>query len=104
MPLTSTKNPLLQTIRRAAGAGRPNEDGLIVAEGPHLVEEALRGEWQIEQVFATERARARYSQLLVRVKAEIVEVSEHAFASTAATETTQELLALLRPRNWSWRD
>jgi RNA methyltransferase, TrmH family len=69
-----------------------------------LVEEALRGEWQIEQVFATERTRARYSQLLLRVKAEIVEVSERAFASTAATETTQEILVLLRPRNWSWKD
>jgi RNA methyltransferase, TrmH family len=104
MQLTSTRNPVLQSIRRAAAAGRPTEDGLIVAEGPHLVEEALKGEWQIEQVFATERARARYSQLLFGVNAEIVEVSERAFASTAATETTQELLALLRPRNWSWRD
>jgi TrmH family RNA methyltransferase len=104
MQLSSTKNPVLQAIRRAAAAGRPTEDSLIVAEGPHLVEEALRGEWQIEQVFATERARARYSQLFLRVKAEIVEVSERAFASTAATETTQEVLALLRPRNWSWED
>jgi RNA methyltransferase, TrmH family len=104
MQLTSTKNPVLQAIRRAAVAGRPTEDGLIVAEGPHLLEEALRGEWQIEQVFATERARARYSQLLLRVDAEIVEVSERAFASTAATETTQEVLALLRPHSWSWKD
>ena len=104
MQLTSTKNPVLQAIRRAAAAGRPTEDGLIVAEGPHLVEEALRSHWHIEQVFATERARIRYSQLLVRVEAEIVEISERAFASTAATETTQEVLALLRPRDWSWKD
>jgi RNA methyltransferase, TrmH family len=104
MQLTSTRNPVLQAIRRAAASGRSTEDGLIVAEGPHLLEEALRGEWRIEQVFATERARARYSQLLLRVDAEIVEVSERAFASTATTETTQEVLALLRPRNWSWKD
>ncbi|MGI8962616.1 MAG: TrmH family RNA methyltransferase [Bryobacteraceae bacterium] len=104
MQLTSTKNPILQAIRRAAAAGRPTEDGLIVAEGPHLVEEALRSEWQVEQVFATERALARYSHLLLRVEIEIVEVSERAFASTAATETTQEVLALVRPRSWSWKD
>jgi TrmH family RNA methyltransferase len=104
MQLTSTKNPLLQTIRRAAAAGRPTEDGLIVAEGPHLLEEALRGEWQIEQVFATARARSRYSQILPKVDAEVVEVSERAFASTAATDTTQEVLALVRPRSWSWKD
>lgn len=94
----------MQAIRRAAAAGRPTEEGLIVAEGPHLLEEALRSEWQIEQVFATERAQSRYSQLFARVNAEIVEVSERAFASTAATETPQELLALLRPRTWSWND
>src|SRR5438045_60663 len=104
MQLTSTKNPVLQAIRRAAAAGRPTEDGLIVAEGPHLVEEASGGEWQIAQVFATARARARHSKLLLKVDAEIVEVSERAFASTAATDSTQEVLALMRPRHWSWKD
>jgi RNA methyltransferase, TrmH family len=69
-----------------------------------LLEEALRGEWQIEQVVATARARARYSQLLPKVDAEIVEVSERAFASTAMTDTSQEILALMRPRIWSWED
>ena len=104
MQLTSTKNPVLQAIRRAAAAGRPTEDGLIVAEGPHLVEEASGGEWQIAQVFATARARARHSKLLLKVDAETVEVSERAFASTAATDSTQEVLALMRPRHWSWKD
>lgn len=104
MQLTSTRNPVLQAIRRAAAGGRPTEDGLIVAEGPHLLEEALGGEWQIEQVFATARARARHSQLLSKVDAETVEVSERAFASTAATDSTQEVLALVRPCNWSWKD
>lgn len=104
MQLTSTKNPLLQAIRRAAAAGRPTEDGLIVAEGPHLIEEALSGEWQIEQIFATARARSRHSQLFLKLHAEVIEVSERAFASTAGTDSTQEILALLRPRQWSWRD
>jgi TrmH family RNA methyltransferase len=104
MQLTSTKNPLLQSIRRAAGAGRPLEDGLIVAEGPLLLEEALRGQWEIERVFATPGACDRHSGLLGRVGAETVEVSARAFASMAATETTQELLVLLRPRPWRWED
>jgi TrmH family RNA methyltransferase len=69
-----------------------------------LLEEALTGEWQIEQVFATAHARDRYSGLLSHLDAEIVEVSERAFASTAATDTTQEVLALLRPRKWAWQD
>ncbi len=104
MQLTSTKNPVLQSIRRAASAGRPTEAGLVVIEGPHLLEEALRSEWRIEQVFLTAQAQERHSQLLRSVHAEITEVSERAFAATASTETPQELLALLRPRSWVWKD
>jgi TrmH family RNA methyltransferase len=104
MQLTSTKNPLLQSIRRAVAAGRPTENGLIVAEGPHLVEEAVRSEWRIVQVFATSIARNRHAELLSQIDAELIEVSARAFASLAATESTQELLALLEPRRWSWED
>jgi len=104
MQLTSTKNPLLQAIRRAAAAGRPTEDGLIVVEGTHLVAEAVSGAWQIEQIFATARARARYAELLLKLDAELIEVSERAFASTASTDTPQEILALMRPPKWSWKD
>ncbi len=102
--LTSSKNPVLLSIRRAAASGRPTEGGLIVAEGPHLIEEALQSEWQVKQVFATAGALIRYSQILRNAEAEVVEVSERALASTATTETTQELLALLEPRVWSWPD
>jgi RNA methyltransferase, TrmH family len=102
MQLTSTRNPLLQDIRRAAASGRPTPEGLIVAEGPHLVEEAARSAWRIEQVFATPKARDAYAGLLSRADAEIVEVSPRAFASIAGTENTQEILALLRPKIWAW--
>ncbi len=104
MQLTSAKNPLLQRIRRAATSGRTTEDGLIIAEGPHLVEEALRSEWRIEQIFATPTARDRHADLLGRADAEIVEVSSRAFASMSGTESSQEVLALLRPKTWSWND
>lgn len=104
MQLTSPKNPALQAIRRAAADGRPTEDGLVVAEGPHLIDEALRSSWQIQQIFATADARDRHSDLLARIDAEIVEVAPRAFASIASTETSQELLGLLRPKTWTWTD
>ncbi len=104
MQLTSAKNPVLQSIRRAASSGRPTEDGLVVIEGPNLLEEAVRSEWRIEQAFATARAQARHARLLGSVDAEITEVSERALAATASTEAPQELLALLRPRSWAWKD
>ena len=104
MELTSTRNPLLQAIRRAAAAGSATEDGLIVVEGPHLLEEANRGNWSVERVFVSSVARERHRELLQHTRAEILEVSERALASTAATETPQNILALLRPRKWSWQD
>jgi RNA methyltransferase, TrmH family len=104
MQLTSAQNPLLKTIRRAAECGRPTEDGLIVIEGPHLVQEALKSEWRVEQILATPGARERYDELLPKAGCEVIEVSPRAFASTAATENSQELLALLQPRAWTWDD
>ena len=104
MQLTSAQNPLLKAIRRAASAGRPTDDGLIVVEGPHLLEEALRGEWRIEQILTTPAASTLYADLLRDARCEKVEVSARAFAALAATESTQEVLALLRPRVWTWDD
>ena len=104
MQLSSAKNPRLQSIRRAAAAGRATEDGLIAAEGPHLIEEAMRGQWPIEQIFVTAAGRERYGHLLRAADCEIVDVSPRAFASTAATESTQEILALVRPREWRWAE
>lgn len=104
MQLTSAKNPRLQAIRRAAAEGRPTEDGLIVAEGPHLIAEALRSPWRIEQVFATAHARDRHADLLARIDTEIVELSPRAFSAIAATEHSQELVALVRPKTRAWAD
>lgn len=104
MPLTSTKNPRLQAIRRAAASGRPTEDGLVTVEGPHLLGEVLRSAWQVAEVFVTSETRERYVTLIERVDAPITELSRRAIASMASTETTQEVLALVRPRSWSWED
>ena len=104
MPLTSTKNPRLQTIRRAAASGRPTEDGLLIIEGPHLLDEVLRSGWEVQEVFVTSDAGERYVTLIKRVDAPITELSRRAMESIASTETTQEILALVRPRKWSWDD
>ena len=45
--LLSEKNPLLKEVRRAASRGELTADGLAVAEGFHLLEEALAVECEI---------------------------------------------------------
>lgn len=105
MQLTSAKNPQLQAVRRAAASGRPTDSGFLVAEGPHLVEEALfRSRWQVEHIYVSEAGFHRHAGLLRRSETEITEVSEAAFAATISTETSQGILALVRPRTFGWPD
>lgn len=104
MSLTSTHNPLLQDIRRASREGRPTDDGLIAIEGPHLIEEAVASPWRIEQVFVTAESRSRHGRLLTQIGVEPIEVGARAFASMAGTETSQGILALVRPKRWRTAD
>jgi TrmH family RNA methyltransferase len=104
MEISSARNPLLQKIRQAVFNGRPTDDGLIVAEGPHLFEEAVRGSWPIVQAVTTPQGRIRYAELLKRAPVDPVEVSARAFESSADTQHSQQILALLQPRSWSWPD
>jgi len=102
--LTSVHHPQLREIRKAANSGRPMPDGTIVAEGPHLLEEARRSSWTVEQIFHTNAAAERFPELLREGEVLATQVAERAFASIASTETTQGILALVRPRSWTWAD
>ncbi len=104
MVITSSKNPLLQAVRKAASRGIPGEEGWIVAEGPHLLEEALRGNWTLYRVIATVDASQKWSHLLSQSNAPTVLVDDHVFAATAATEAARGILLLLQPRSWRWGD
>lgn len=104
MPISSLQNPAVQAIRHAIRSGQPLENGLIAAEGPHLVEEALRSQWTIESVWTTPAGRDRYRELLSRVPAPIREIPARAFQSLSSSGHVQEILALLRPREGSWTE
>jgi len=102
--ITSAHNPLLQKIRKAVMSGRATPEGLVIAEGPHLLEEAVDSRWQIAQILTTPAGRTRYSDLLQRVDAPVIEASARAFDSAAGTEHSQHMLALLHPTTWTWED
>ncbi len=52
--ISSLQNPWIKEIRKALRKGSSTESGLLVAEGLHLYEEALRSGRQIVAAFATE--------------------------------------------------
>ncbi len=104
MQITSHKNPALQELRRTIRTGRPSGGGVIAIEGPHLLEEAVDSGLPIQRVFVTSAARERYAEVLTHVDAELTEVTERALAAAAETETNQGIVALVRPRTWTWPD
>src|SRR5271165_4580970 len=85
--LTSAHNPLLKDVRRAVHQGGLTQNGCAVAEGFHLLEEARRGPCRIEAVVAADYV-----------------VPDVLFASLASTETTQGVLSLVKPKQWTSAD
>ncbi len=85
----SDKNPLLKQIRRAVSKGTLTEDGYAVAEGVHLLEEALAAKCELGAVIVAESAHLHYPDARV--------VSDKTFRELASTETPQGVIALVRP-------
>ena len=99
--ITSPANSLIKDVRKTVARGGLTEEGLCVAEGFHLLEEALRSRCAIEAVLATEPALARLPQI---AGARVIEVPEKLFQSLAGTETSQGVLCLVRLRAWAELD
>lgn len=104
MQLTSTKNPFVQSIRKAVAAGRTTEDGYLVVEGPHLVQELSRSRWHVEQILVTAASRERYASLLSKTRVEITELPAKTFASLSGTEASQEIMALAGAPKHTWQE
>ena len=106
MHLSSPRNPILKSIRRASKEGRPTDCGHIVIEGPHLLAEALQSnsKWAVQRIFTTPAGRQLHASLLHNAKTEITELPAPSFRSLSGTETTQEIIALVEVPHWSWAD
>ncbi|MEO8098349.1 MAG: RNA methyltransferase [Acidobacteriota bacterium] len=103
MPETflSDKNPLLKDVRYAAQHGSLTKDGLALAEGPHLLEEALRSDAVIHSIIVAESARAQPSEFGVGPHTRVIPVTDVTFAGLSSTETSQGILTLVRPQTWT---
>jgi TrmH family RNA methyltransferase len=98
--ITSPANALLKDIRKAQEKGSVTSDGRLIAEGPHLVEEAARSGLRIACVIVSEGVKLPHGLRADRV----VEVPERLFGGIAGTETPQGILALAEPPRHSMDD
>lgn len=100
--LTSADNPLLKSVRRAIAKGRLTEDGYCVAEGFHLLEEALRSGRPIKAVLAGESVRdAVMSHLRGLIQVRSITVPSAVLAGISSTETSQGVITLVQPPDWT---
>lgn len=91
MIITSPDNPILKKIRKAVASGRLTDDGIAVAEGPHLVAEAVRSGLEIERIVVSEDASFdRFGDYPVTA------VAGRVFRELKDTEHSQGVIALVR--------
>jgi TrmH family RNA methyltransferase len=89
-------------VRRAIVRGDLTSDGCCVAETFHLLEEALRSTCEIQAVLASEAARPAVERQVRRLAGiRMAVLSDSLLQSIAGTESSQGVLALVRPPAWS---
>jgi TrmH family RNA methyltransferase len=99
--LLSEKNPLLKQVRRAVAKGSLTDDGFAVAEGFHLLEEALKSSAEIGTVIVAQSVKDAIQSHVKGVKVRVVTVRDADFNALASTETPQGVISLVRPPEWT---
>lgn len=84
--ITSRRNPLVKQLRQLHTARGRREAGLLLLEGTHLLEEALRHGLSLQQVVFTQRWGEHHPTLLSQVPPCLQQlVSEEVLAAVATT-------------------
>ncbi len=97
--IISAKNPLVKMVRRAVARGELTSSGSMIAESVHLLEEALRSGAEIERVIVSESATHRIPSTV-----DALVLDDRLFEEIAATEASQGVMTLVKPRKWTIRD
>jgi TrmH family RNA methyltransferase len=93
-------NPKLIDIRKALDQGTLTREGLLPVEGPKLLEEAQRSGLAVVSVFR--RRGTNIPEISSTVP--VYDVDPAVFKSIQGTETSQGVIALVRPRRYDLPD
>lgn len=100
--IASPRNPLLKDIRKALLRGTLTSDGSAIAESFHLLEEALRSGCDVPVVIAAESVKGTVQQHIRNLKdVRMVVLSDDLFEELSSTETSQGVIAMVRPPRWT---
>lgn len=92
--ITSVKNQQIKTWAKLKQRKYRKEQGLFIVEGEHLVEEALKSDWELETIVIKENFEPNFDLSNHFVEA----VSDHVFAHLSETKTPQGILAIVKMR------
>ncbi len=100
--ITSAANPLLKDVRRAIVRGVLTQQGWCVAETFHLLEEALRSDCEVKTVLAAQSVRSTAEAHVRRLAGiKVVVLPDALFQGLSGTESSQGIMALVKPPAWS---
>ena len=103
--ISSAANPLLKDVRRALERGSLTSEGYTVAETFHLLEEALGSRCEVHTVLAAESAEAAVEARVRRRRdVRVAVVTDRVFEGLVSTESSQGVIALVRPPAWTLDD
>ncbi|NDG75065.1 MAG: RNA methyltransferase [Synechococcaceae bacterium WB8_1B_136] len=94
-PITSRRNPLVARLRALHQARGRREQGLLLLEGTHLLQELLRLQLQPQQVLATAAWMAAHAELLAPLAQPVQPVGEAVLEAVATTETPDGVVMTL---------
>lgn len=98
MIITSPANEHIKQVKKLEKTRLRREQGVLVAEGPHLVEEALNAGRSLRAVYLREDFTGALADRAVRQAQQVFVLSDSAFRALSRTETPQGILALVEGR------
>ena len=100
--ISSAANPLLKDVRRAIARGGLTQEGLLVGETFHLLEEALRSGCTVKVVLCSESVQPAVERHVKRLAGlRVAVVADALFPYISGTEASQGVIALVEPPIWN---
>lgn len=94
-------NPRVVAIRKAIQRAELTSDGLLPVEGPKLIQEAVRSGVAITDIFVQRGKVTSVDVLHLKPDTPIYELDSDVFKTIQSTETSQGMMALVKPPQFS---